>query len=231
MGSAIRFFGVVVSNLAESVLASGLPMREGDFGDWDKDVSDLEAWMLGNGNGLDEGRRDWCERQVRRAIALGGCEGGESHDCYLCGIGVSFCVTAPRYWYPEMQRYHFAEIVSSTSTMHKLRSVCGKVLAGEMDWRECFAEGASESAVMCALGEMGKVMADDGISDNDKVRLVKGLLPESYLQTCRVSTNYRQLKTWVRQRSTHRLAEWREACQWARSLPWFGELCGCGKKN
>lgn len=232
MGNAISFFGVRVSNLAESVLASGLPMRGGGFGEWDSDVADLERWMLGNGDGLGDKRREWCERQVRRAAGLGGCGGGESHDCYLCGIGVSFCVTAPRYWYPEMQRYHFAEIVSSTSTMHRLRGVCGKVLAGEMDWRECFAEGASERAVMFALGEMRRVMDDDGISDNEKVRLVKCLLPESYLQTCRVSTNYRQLKTWVRQRSAHRLAEWREACLWVHTLPWFDELCGCvGEKN
>ena len=42
MGNAISFFGVRVSNLAESVLASGLPMRDGGFGEWDNDVADLK---------------------------------------------------------------------------------------------------------------------------------------------------------------------------------------------
>lgn len=231
----VKIFGETVSGLAESVLASGFPMREGGFDRWGDDVRDLSQWMMPpeswGGLGLSPEREEWCRKQVKRAMALGGCAGGESHDCYLCGVVVAFNITAPRYWYPEMQRYHFAEIVSSTSTMHKLRSVCSSVLEGRADWRDCFAEGANEGVVRCALEAMGRVMDDASLGDNEKVRLVKGMLPESYLQTCRVSTNYRQLKTWVRQRSGHRLEEWREVCEWAHTLPWFDDLCGCAREE
>ncbi len=225
----VRIFGVNVSGVVESILASGFPMRDAGFDKWYDDVRDLQWWMDGTaeGLGLSKGRAEWCEKQLKRAKVLGGCGGGESHDCYLCGIVVAFNITAPRYWYPELQRYHFMDIVSSTSTMHKLRSVCSKVLAGEMDWRDCFAEGKfGEGVVKSALGAMNVVMNDSSLDDNEKVRQIKGLLPESYLQTCRITTNYRQLKTWVRQRSTHRLAEWREVCEWIHTLPWFDELCG-----
>ena len=37
------------------------------------------------------------------------------HDNFLTGIRVSFDITYPQYWTPEFQRYHFADIVTSSS--------------------------------------------------------------------------------------------------------------------
>lgn len=221
---SVNIFGVEVSGLAESVLASGFPMQV-YCSDWDYDMAVFKEWRYG-GN-VSDGQREWCEKQWKRACTLGKCEGGESHDCYLCGITVAFNITAPRYWYPEMQRYHFADIVSSTSTMHRLRYVVDNILCGKMDWTECFCDsGINEGLIKCALGAMNVVMNDGSLSDEEKVRQIKGLLPESYLQTCRITTNYRQLKTWRRQRSKHRLQEWQEVCAWIGTLPWFDELTG-----
>ena len=232
----MKIENVVVSNLEESIMASGFPMQT-VFSpeDFEKNKDILKKYIFNMLNdkkefSLSENEIIWCEKQLKRAKALAGCSSGESHDCYLCGIVVSFNVTAPRYWYPEMQRYHFADIVSSTSTMHKLKSVCNKILAGEMDWRNCFAEGKfNEGLVKCALGAMNVVMNDETLDENEKVRQIKGLLPESYLQTCRIVTNYRQLKTWRLQRKNHRLQEWRDVCKWIDTLPLFTFLVGESK--
>ena len=42
------------------------------------------------------------------------------HDNALTGIRVSFDIKYPQYWTPEFQRYHFADIVTSSSKMHRL---------------------------------------------------------------------------------------------------------------
>ena len=42
------------------------------------------------------------------------------HDNFLTGIRVSFDIKYPQYLSPEMQRYHFFDIVTSMSKMHRL---------------------------------------------------------------------------------------------------------------
>lgn len=44
-------------------------------------------------------------------------------DCFLKGIEVSFDICYPIYFSPEFQRYHFSDIISSQSSMHKLTSL------------------------------------------------------------------------------------------------------------
>lgn len=42
------------------------------------------------------------------------------HDNFLTGIRVAFDIKYPNYFTPELQRYHFLDIVTSSSKMHKL---------------------------------------------------------------------------------------------------------------
>lgn len=48
--------------------------------------------------------------------------------------------------------------------------------------------------------------------------------PSGLKLTARLTTNYRALKTVKKQRSKHRLNEWRELCEWIDTLPHFKEL-------
>ena len=48
--------------------------------------------------------------------------------------------------------------------------------------------------------------------------------PTGLVLTARISASYRALKTVVQQRSSHKLLEWRELCQWIHTLPHFDEL-------
>lgn len=42
------------------------------------------------------------------------------HDCSVKGILVTALIKYPGYWTPQFQRYHFADIISSQSKMHRL---------------------------------------------------------------------------------------------------------------
>ena len=45
---------------------------------------------------------------------------GEGHDNFLCGIVVQFDLTFSNKAWVEMERYHFIDIVSSESTIHRI---------------------------------------------------------------------------------------------------------------
>ena len=72
------------------------------------------------------------------------------------------------------------------------------------------------------------------IEDEDTKKTVQNRLKEKYLEilysnpcgfklTAKMTTNYRQLKTILSQRSTHKLPEWRAVCKWIETLPMFKE--------
>ena len=234
----MKITNVEVHGLEDAILASGFAFRS-DF-DPDK-ISDqkslLMAYLCGRGGEtisfrvLTDEEFEWCEKQVKRLKTLGSCEGGESHDCALCGITVSFDMTCPRLVMPEIQRYHFMDIVTASSTMHCLKRNVNAMLADESKINDFFCDYTDHRVVKAFL-EVAKELLDNLPDDREKwdsgtnetVARLKAILPEGYLQTTHIVTNYRQLKTWVRQRSAHPLQEWREVCKWIHTLPLFDFL-------
>ena len=181
--------------------------------------------------GLTQEDEEWCAKQIKRLKTLGSCEGGESHDCALCGITVSFTMTCPRLVMPEVQRYHFMDIVTASSTMHYLKRNVNAMLEDQSKIDEFFCSYTDRRVVNVFL-EVAKELLDKLPDDmnkwdegtNELVARLKAILPEGYMQTTRIVTNYRQLKTWIRQRSKHPLQEWRDVCKWIHTLPLFDEL-------
>lgn len=224
----MKITNVSVSNLEHAIVTAGFPMQtEHDPAKYERQCAVIRNMISpGKNDTMTEDEFEWANKRLNRVKELGSCAGGESHDCYLCGITVQFNVTAPRYWYPEMQRYHFADIISSFSTMHCLK----KNLKRMREHPECVGEFFSPLTDRRVLDAMIAVASEtldrDDIPEPSKLEIVKANLPEGYLQTCRVTTNYRQLKTWVRQRSSHRLTDWKEMCRFILTLPLFAELTG-----
>ena len=60
------------------------------------------------------------EESLPRAIKLANAPQSSAHDHFLCGIRVAFDIKYPAYFSPELQRYHFNDIVCSSSKMHRL---------------------------------------------------------------------------------------------------------------
>jgi len=135
---------------------------------------------------------------------------GEGHDNALLGIVVQFDLTATNKFWVEMERYHFADIISSQSTMHRITKF-------DLD----------KSYISYVDPRMIEIMKEKIAEYNDsspdrKQYLYLGILysnPAGFRLTARMTTNYRQLKTIYRQRKEHRLPEWKCLCRWIESLP------------
>ena len=135
---------------------------------------------------------------------------GEGHDNFLLGVVVQFDLTATNKFWVEMERYHFADIISSQSTMHRIARF--DLDMGYIPY--------VDPRIVEIMKE--KVAEYNAATEEDKPELYLGLLysnPAGFKLTARMTTNYRQLKTIYRQRKNHRLKEWRDFCAWIETLP------------
>lgn len=179
-----RIYGIL-----ESVLASGYPM-----------TADVEAY-------LHDRQGKALPQDCDRAVKLANTPIGTGHDNFLTGVVVQCDVTASNAWWLQFGRYHFAQIVSSQSKMHRLRS-----MLRDDRTNECFH---------------AKTQTPEWLPTLDDESLIYSC-PLGLLLTARISTNYRQLKTIYAQRRTHKLQEWRDFCKWIEELP-FAEEWFCRK--
>ena len=176
-----------VYDLDESVLASGYPMLT--------EVTD----------------RDATPHDFKRAISLAIRESSEGHDNFLSGILVSFNVTCSIKMWTEFERYHFAQIVSSQSTMHRLATM-------DIE-KQCVSY--VDKDILDRIIELQKKYEVTHDTE-DRLKLLYSC-PTGLCLTARVSTNLRQLKTLYKQRYNHSLPEWRQFCkEMVDLIPLFG---------
>ena len=204
----LKIFNDRVYGLEESLIASGYPMRAETIEEWDN---------------IELGEKDF-----NRAGRLGKVPTGTGHDSFLKGIIVQFDVTYPNYWTPQFQRYHFADIISSTSKMHRIT---------KMDLRESCNEYVDDVVIknlnkwidLYNKFDEKKSCLVEGEHSYTKYELYMKIIsncPMGLEQTMRVTTSYLQLKTIYLQRRHHKLKEdWGNFCNWCLTLPHFEEFC------
>ena len=151
---------------------------------------------------------------------LGSMERGSGHDNFLHGIIVAFDLTCSNKMWVEFQRYHFAEIVSSQSTMHRVV----KLIEEENVFNEYV-----DSKIKLILMRMIREYKENPTTEN-YLRILYNV-PSGIELTAHIVTNYGQLKTMWLQRNSHRLPEWREFCDWILTLPEFKNLTGIRKEE
>ena len=90
-------------------------------------VYDLKESVIASGNAMRLEPVEYTEEEfqkglirMQRLVYASNKTEVHCHDNALTGIRVSFDIKYPQYWTPEFQRYHFADIVTSSSKMHKL---------------------------------------------------------------------------------------------------------------
>lgn len=153
------------------------------------------------------------EKSLPRAIQLANTKNGSGHQTFLSGIRVSFDLKYPNYISPELQRYHWIDIVTSSSKMHRLT---------KMDMDVCFNEYVTQNSI----NQMKQLIKQ--YNDNptyERFMYVISNCPQGVELFMRVSTNYLQLKTIYHQRKTHKLKEdWGNFCKEIRTLPYAQEL-------
>ncbi len=159
-----------------------------------------------------------CNSEVTKTVVkLGNSPRGSAHDNFLHGILVSFDVTFTVKAWTEAERYHFLEIISSQSTMHRISKF-------ELDNQYIKYVDQRIISIMNELKEKYNQTQDA----EDYLALLYSN-PCGFKLTAGMATNYGQLKTIYNQRHNHRLPEWREFTEWILSLPHFKELTGVTK--
>jgi hypothetical protein len=169
------------------------------------------------------------EESLPRAIKLAKCGGGSGHSNFRKGIRVSFDIKYPNYFTPELQRYSFMDIVTSSSKMHRLV---------KMDMDACFNKYVTQEAkeMMKRYIAEYNLVAETGDKDAIYRAFMKVIsnCPLGVELFMRCSTNYEQLATIYRQRRHHRLREdWQEGfCKnFIEKLPFAKELILIGLDN
>ena len=153
--------------------------------------------------------------------SLAGTQSGTGHNNFLSGILVAFDITMTNKMAVEWQRYHFQQIVSSQSTMHKIT---------KMKLNRSYISSVNPRIVGIMLDLIGEY--NDAIEKQDKEKADKLYLeilysnPSGMLLTQGIVTNYLQLKTIYNQRKNHRLPEWRLFCDWIETLPYSEWITG-----
>ena len=105
----MKIKNVKVAFLEESIIRSGYPMQTVEPGD----IYEVDSSLL---DFLDE-------RNHARAKKLAKTPVGSGHNNFLKGIIVQFDLQYPEYFSPQLQRYHWIDIISSQSKMHKIASL------------------------------------------------------------------------------------------------------------
>ena len=154
--------------------------------------------------------------------ALANSKRGDGHDQWLTGVIVQFDLTFTVKAWTEAQRYHFLDFISSQSTMHRITKFdLDKSYIDYVDYRiieimKEKVEGYNRLVEMkpeVDLPEYNQEIKDaylEIIYNN----------PCGFKLTAGMTTNYRQLRTIFAQRRNHRLPEWREFCEWIKTLPY-----------
>lgn len=160
---------------------------------------------------------------------------GTPNDKFLRQIFVSVDITAPLYWWKEMDTYKVGTTANSTSTMHKLAST--------PITKECFEIDDYNGDLLMYerepydfdqhLDEIWECHINDCETlrkrylETKDIRYWKELirmLPESWLQTRQWTANYSVLRNIIHWRKGHKLQEWNSFIEWCHTLPYAEEL-------
>jgi hypothetical protein len=132
---------------------------------------------------------------------------GDDHAKFARMIGVGFTVKAPRYWWIEFATYRAGIESVSESTMHRKMS-------------EPFTEDDFEDGIFIDCLEDINARRKDYLNGYWTLYSLKGMIPESYLQTRDIVANYQALRHIYHARKGHKLPHWQVFREWMETLPY-----------
>ena len=194
-------------------------------------VYDLEETLVASGYAMISNYNDlWAETQAevirletledeldtnphyKRALRLTKAPLNSGHVSWAKGVVVNMDITFTNKAWIELQRYHFIDIITGQSCMHRI---------SKFDLDKAFNEYVDKNIII-HLKAIQKEYIDNPTPENYLKLLYS--TPSGILLTGRVTTNYLQLMNIYQQRHNHRLPEWKLFCQELLELPLFKEL-------
>ena len=163
---------------------------------------------------------------------------GDDHGKFARFITVSVDITAPLYFYKELDTYKVGTVSNSCSTMHKIMDKPFEVSDFSFDYVLKNIDSDKINELIQELNELRDVyLSFDELLADGKIRdgfSKKGVwytliqwLPSSYNQRRTMLFNYQVLNRIYKTRRNHKLDEWHAFCDWIESLPYFKEIYLC----
>ena len=205
-------------------------------------VYDLKETVIASRNAMrlemPDYTEDEFEKGLKRATALSKCGGGTGHSSFRKGIKVNFDMVYTQYITKQFQRYHWFDYISSSSLMHRITKMdfdkcCNKYVAQDIvdnmnELVKVYNEIANDERTIGVVN----LRSGEEIQIKNKVdalyyvfMLIISNCPMGTELFVRVTTNYEQLATIVKQRQHHKLREdWGEFIKFVQGLPYAKEL-------
>lgn len=167
---------------------------------------------------------------------------GTDHRKYLRMMQVGVRITAPLYFYKELDTYKVGTVCNSCSTMHKIQAkeftlddFSCEHLVEDNDIHEDISVPDGEEYIYYAPKDILQEWIIPSLNKCRNVFLdtknkvwwwqMIQLLPSSYNQTRNYTFTYENLINMYFARRNHKLDEWRIFCQWMLdNVPYFKEL-------
>ena len=163
----------------------------------------VNYWILEDEEGVDNELK---ERADKLAEKLSGADGG--HNKFLEQIQYWLVIDAPLYWWKQFDTYRIGVSKSSESTMYKM-------------WKGGLTQEDFERPVYEeTLQRLNESIARYKDEPSEELFMeIIGNLPDSFLQTRLVNINAKSLRNIYMQRRHHKLKEWRDFCEFIKTLP------------
>jgi len=145
-----------------------------------------------------------------------------AHSKFLRQILLSVDITAPLYFWSEMDTYKIGTTANSESTMHKLTKDAKSL---SLDDFELNGDGKMDGYILHVIDALQAVSAAEYASEVERLRHLKQMLPTSYMQKRHWTANYEVVRNIYNQRKNHRLREWNtDFVNWVISLPYSDDF-------
>ena len=158
---------------------------------------------------------------------------GQPNSKFLRMIHAQVCITAPLYWWKEMDTYKVGTTANSTSTMHRIANYPITMDCFEMDDFDNYVtvtnNNFDQDCINFIWGDVIRICEElrqkyNETKDKKYWKELIRLLPESWLQTRMFDCDYATLRNIYCWRKNHKLTEWHSFCKWVEKLPYAKEL-------
>lgn len=147
---------------------------------------------------------------------------GSDHSKFMRMINVTVDITAPLYWWKEMDTYKVGTVANSCSTMHKIADK--EFTLDDFSCEHLLPETMREfERIIVYLNAIRRAYVEGGRKNKKMWWQMIQLLPSSYNQRRTVQLNYAVLRNMYHSRKFHKLDEWLAFCEWIKTLP-YSEL-------
>ena len=191
-------------------------------------ITPSREWMIAVARGMRNSYNSW-DKMDTDIIASDSVFGPNDYELFMRMIPVIFDISAPLYWWKEMDTYKVGTVRNSCSTMHKITS---KEFTFEdfsypfnNDYPH-FDQAFIDTIDILNACRKQYVKEKDPVCKKEIWDFMIAFLPSSYNQISTMTMSYAVLSNIYTQRKNHKLTEWHQFCDWIETLPMYDLITG-----